>query len=190
MNEKLRIIRRNRKFGVATSEGKEILPIIYDKIFPDDVWNFFELHKDGMVGFYAYDGVELLPVSFKEEDISVNWEARMFEVKKGDKVAFYNFNGKLVLDAKYSSGIIEAYSDGFVIKSGNACRFMNLKGDVVLSGYDEIYEVSDYNQNVLKVKKDDKYGVYDLTGNEIMPVRYGYIIIEHGVCKGIDTIFL
>lgn len=190
MNEKLRIIRRNRKLGVLTAEGKEFLPFVYDNIFPNDIWNFFELHKDGMVGFYAYDGVELLPVSLKKEDVSINWEARMFEVKKGTKVAFYNFNGKLILDAKYSSDVIKAYYDGFVIKSGNVCRFVNLKGDVVLSGYDEIYEVPDYNQNVLKVKKDGKYGVYDLTGNEVMPVRYGYVVIKHGVCKGIDSVLL
>ena len=114
----------------------------------------------------------------------------MFEVKRGAKVAFYNFNGKLILDAKYSSDVITAYCDGFVIKSGNNCRFMNLKGDIVLSGYDEIIEVPDYNQNVLKVKKDDKYGVFDLAGNEIMPVRYSYVVIKHGICKGIDTLSL
>ena len=185
-----RIVHRERKFGVITPEGQELLPFIYDMIYADDVCKFFEVHKGGKIGIYAYDGTELLPVSFKEEDFSTNWEAKMFEVKRGAKVAFYNFNGKLILDAKYSSDVITAYCDGFVIKSGNNCRFMNLKGDIVLSGYDEIKEVPDYNQNVLKVKKDDKYGVFDLAGNEIMPVRYSYVVIKHGIYKGIDTLSL
>lgn len=190
MIKRLRVVHRKKKFGVLTADGKEFLPFVYDKIFPDDVWNFFELHKDGMVGFCAYDGTELLPLSFEAKDVSVNREARMFEVKRGYKTAFYNFNGKLILDAKHPSDAIKAYSDGFVIRFANVCRFVNLKGDTIISGYDEIYEVSDYNQNVLKVKKGCKYGVFDLAANEIMPVRYDDVRIEHGVCKGMDTVCL
>ncbi|MBE6444447.1 MAG: hypothetical protein E7019_00095 [Alphaproteobacteria bacterium] len=189
MSKRLKVVRRNKKFGVLTADGKEFLPFVYDKIFRDDVYDFFELHQNGMVSFCAYDGVEIL-IPTKEEDVYVNRQARMFEIKHKTKLLFYNFNGKKVLDEKYSSETIEAFRDGFVILSGDFCRFVNLKGEVVLSGFDQIYEVLDYNQNVLIVKKNGKYGVYDLAGNKIMPVRYDRIEINHGVCKGIDTVHL
>lgn len=189
-NYNFKIIRRGKKFGVIRDDGRELLPFIYDKIVTDYVYNFFEAVKDGKIGFVAFSGKELLPLTNKVENVSINRQARMFEVKQGGGIAFYNFNGKELLSAKYSSDIITAYQNGFVIRHRGSYRYMNFAGEDVLSGFDGIEEIPDFTQNVLRACKDGKYGVFNLKGEELMPIKYDYVFVEHGVCRGVDTLNL
>lgn len=189
-NSNFKIIRRGKKYGVIRGDGREFLPFVYDKINADYVFNFFEVIKDEKVGFVAFSGKELLPLINKVENVSINRQARMFEVKQGNYVSFFNFNGKELLPAKYSPEIITAYQNGFVIRYRGSYRYVNFADETVLSDFDSIEEISDFTQNVLRVCKDGKYGVFSLKGEELMSVKYDYVFVEHGVCRGVDTLIL
>ena len=68
-------------------------------------------------------------------------------------------------------------------------KAINSKNEEILTGYDQI-EILDnmdknnnvwYEENVLKVEKNGKYGLIDLLGKELLPVEYDEITVLDGI---------
>lgn len=68
-------------------------------------------------------------------------------------------------------------------------KALNSKNEEILTQYEQIEAISNkdsnnnvwYEENVLKVKKDDKCGVINLAGKELTPCQYDDVIVIEGV---------
>ena len=72
-------------------------------------------------------------------------------------------------------------------------KALNSKNEEIFTQYNQIEALENinknndlwYEENVLKVKKDDKYGLIDLTGKEIIPCEYENITVISGIKNSI-----
>lgn len=68
-------------------------------------------------------------------------------------------------------------------------KVLNSKNEEIFTQYDQIEAISNkdsnnnvwYEDNILKVKKDGKYGIIDLTGKELSPCQYDDITALEGI---------
>ncbi len=107
-------------------------------------------------------------------------------------------NGKIVIEAKNDEVItIPNYKKDIFILTENVdydnstykTRVINSKNEELFTEYDEVnvIENSDsnnnlwYEQDVLKVKKDNLWGLINLSGEEILPIEYEDIYALEGV---------
>ena len=68
-------------------------------------------------------------------------------------------------------------------------KAINSKNEEILTGYDKIEAIDNidknenvwYEDNVLRVQKDGKYGLIDLNGKELLPTEYDEIIGLNGI---------
>ena len=74
-------------------------------------------------------------------------------------------------------------------------KVLNSKNEEILTGYDKIEPIQNYDDNnniwyednVLRVQKDGKYGIIDFKGTEILPIEYEEITAVKGITKAIKV---
>ena len=68
-------------------------------------------------------------------------------------------------------------------------KVLNNKNEEILTGYDQIEALVNadkndntwYEENVLRVKKDNQYGLIDLNGKELLQAEYDEITVLNGL---------
>ena len=122
---------------------------------------------------------------------------RYFSMFKDDNWGVIDSDGNTVIDPVYQEMIVvpDEKSDVFLCtydvnySTGEyKTKALNSKNDEILTGYDTIEAIANknenslwYEENVLKVKKDGKYGLINLKGKEILPIEYDDIQASLGV---------
>ncbi len=122
-------------------------------------------------------------------------------VFKDNKWGVIDSNGNIVIDPSYEEMITipNSKNDVFLCiydvnyETGEyKTKALNSKNQEILTQYEQIEGISNkdtnhniwYEDNVLKVKKDGKYGVIHLTGKELTTCQYDEIVAVEGI-KGI-----
>ncbi len=188
---------KNSKVGFINKQsGLEIVPCEYgygNKIFGN--YHLLYLNKNGLYGFVDYNtGKTIIP--FIYEDGKDECITDLFSVKSNGKHGFISLlehkeviptiyddiktgelifdNGLVSIDNPHRSKIISAKKNG---KWG----FIDLRGKTIIPFiYDDD---SDYRTNlfingVAIVKKDNKYGLINETGDHIIPIKFKSILID------------
>ena len=122
---------------------------------------------------------------------------RYFSAFKDEKWGVIDSQGNTVIDPVYQEMIVipDEKTDVFLCtydvdyNTGTyKTKALNSKNDEILTGYDTIEAIANkdvnslwYEENILKVKKDGKYGLIDLKGKEILPIEYDDIQATLGV---------
>lgn len=125
-----------------------------------------------------------------------------FSIYDNEKWGIINHEGKIIIEPTYEEMIIvpNQTKDVFVTaydindETGEyKTKALNSKGEEILTGYQlvEVIDNSDnnniwYEQEALKAKKNDKYGLINLNGKEILNFEYDSI----KAIKGIEKYFL
>lgn len=99
INGTLLKVKKENKYGVIESNGKTILPIIYDEIYPNTTYGrplkhyvrFSRLEKNGMKGIYNHYEKILIPCEY--ESIVPLLSGEYFKAKKDSKYAMLDKNG-------------------------------------------------------------------------------------------------
>ena len=121
-----------------------------------------------------------------------------FAAYKDEKWGVIDQNGDIVIDPSYKEAITipNSKKDVFLCvydvnyETGEyKTKALNSKNEEIFTQYDKIEAIqnSDENnnlwneENVLKVKKDDKYGIIDLTGKELSQTKYEEITAVPGI---------
>ena len=128
-----------------------------------------------------------------------------FLLNKDGKWGVIDNNSKIVIEPTYEDSIIipNNKKDVFictydvdyekntyktkVINSKNKELFENYDSVLALTNYDENNNLW-YEENVLIVKKDDKYGLIDFKGNNILNIEYDDIYALKGVKNSLITV--
>lgn len=143
--------------------------------------------------------VKILKTNSKEEYLSTS---KYYSSYKDGKWGVINNNGETVIDAEYDEMIVIPNNKQAVFvctydvndTTGEyKTKVINEKNEEILKGYDKIEAIDNYDSkqniwfedNVLKVQKNGKYGLIDSKGNEILKCEYDAIYSLKSVTENI-----
>ena len=112
-----------------------------------------------------------------------------FAVYKDNKWGVINSSGNYVIDPSYAEMIVVPNNKAgvFIVtydidyeNETYKTKVLNEKNEEIFIGYDKIETISNqdkngnllYEENVLKVQKDEKFGLINLSGKEILKTEY------------------
>ena len=129
---------------------------------------------------------------------NINKEYEYFALYSANKWGVINQEGEIVINPSYQEMIIvpDKTKDVFICmynineETGEyQTKAINSKNEEIFTGYEQIEALENidkngniwYEENVLRVKKNGKYGLIDLNGKEILPIEYDEINILKGI---------
>ena len=130
-------------------------------------YEYFALYAQNKWGVINQDGEEVIQPSYQEMIVIPDKTKDVF-------ICTYNVNEET---GTYQTKVI------------------NSKNEEILTGYDQIEALDNidensnvwYEENVLRVEKDGKYGLIDLLGKELLPVEYDEITVLEGIENSIKN---
>ena len=128
----------------------------------------------------------------------LNRDYEYFAVFSANKWGVINQDGETVINQSYQELIVipDQTKDVFLCtydineETGEyKTKAINSKNEEILTGYDKIEAIDNidknenvwYEDNILRVQKDGKYGLIDLNGKELLPTEYDEIIGLNGI---------
>lgn len=125
-------------------------------------------NDSGYKGVYTIDGEEILPLEF-DEILYNEFTGGLFQVKKGDKFAFYDKSGKMVSDTMYGEYEIGYVRDGMFWcydADSDKCKIFSMDGRQVSNvTFDYIAEMIN---GLAVVEKEGKWAVLKEDGSFIV----------------------
>ncbi|MBQ2835712.1 MAG: WG repeat-containing protein [Clostridia bacterium] len=130
-----------------------------EKITGDN--EYFALYAQNKWGVINQNGEEIIKPSYQEMIVIPNKEKDVF-------ICIYN---------------IDEQSGEYKTKA------LNSKNEEILTGYEQIEALENidendnvwYEENILKIKKNGKYGLIDFNGKELLPAEYDEITVLEGI---------
>ena len=132
-----------------------------------------------------------------KERKEIKKEYEYFALYAQNKWGVINQEGEEVIQPSYQEMIVipdktkEVFICTYNVNQENGTyqtKAVNSNNEEILTGYDQIEALDNmdkngnvwYEENVLRVKKNGKYGLIDLLGKEILPVEYDEITVLDG----------
>jgi len=177
---------KNGKSGAINRKGEVVVPFIYDKV------NYFYnsglaiVIKNGKYGFVNDIGKEIIPVIY--EDVDQTMTDTVVTVVKSKKWAFFSNKGEQLTDFKFDK-VKQSYIkvDGrdkntyfkgglAIVSIGGQSQYLdrNLKEVVPLGKYDFTESLNKNGFGI--VAKNNKFGIINNEGAEIIPLEYDTIV--------------
>lgn len=169
---RLFLVEKNKKVGLIDTNGRELLPPIYDKINEPES-NRIAVHKDKKWGFLNYQLELVIPFQY-DQCIS-----EKFPSEHPDRCVIANncvrgvidSSGKQIIPNKYS--YLELLNNNSYISSLYKTKKFGLMNEDETLIIDYLYDFIEFDSiNRLKVKKNGKYGWINFSGNVIIPLQY------------------
>ena len=128
-------------------------------------YKYFTLYAKNKWGIINQDGEEIIQPSYQEMIIIPNEEKDVF-------ICTYDVNDE--------TGTYQT-------------KAINSKNEEILTGYEQIEALQNidknnntwYEENILRIKKDGKYGLIDLNGKELLTAEYDEITLLDGIQNSI-----
>lgn len=206
----------NNKFGVINKNGEIIIPSIYDEIqIPNpskplficmydyneqkQQYNIKVLNEKSEQILYQYVVVEAIKINSATSNIP--YEKSVLKYKENGKYGLIDFNGNIVLKAKYDEINGLDYNEGLLlVKKNEKYGIININGAIVVKekydiiqsdGYYE--EENDYKKSGFIVgKRTDfgyRYGYINCYGKKVLDNKYNQIERIQNINKT-DDIYL
>ena len=160
------------KFGFINSKGDKIIPCIYDHVafvlgdlleikdesrfrtYCQD--SLLQVKSNNKYGLINLEGKEIIPCKYDELTI-FDWEEKLLQVKLDSKYGLINLEGKEIIPCKYDEELrIFDWNKEFILEDNNYFRRVAKIGKV-------------------QVRLDNKYGLINLKGEEILSCKYDSI---------------
>ena len=174
----------NSKYGLINFEGKKITKAIYDDIISlsnkegeflvkkDDKYTVINLKGTKMIKDY-YDNI--IGDGYYNEDYRKAGYIIGNNVENKLKYGYINYKGKTLIkynsydDIKRINEIKDDENVYLIVNLDNKYGLFKNDKPIIECKYDNI----EYNEEtgLIRVRNDGKYGVYNLDGNEIVPVE-------------------
>ncbi len=144
------VMNENKKYGVISTDGKEIIGTKYANIeFIEGSENFIVKTEQGKMGIVTNKGntkIEAIYDNIKQ----IDKDLKLYLVKSNQKQGVLNDNGNTVIYLEY---------DTIGINTSDY-QSNDIKNQYIL-----------FNK-CIPVERDHKWGIFDINGNEILPVEY------------------
>ena len=143
----------NEKYGVKSLDGKEIIGEKYASIkFVENSQDFIVKTDDGKMGILASNGTTKIQPDY-DEIKQIDKQQSLYLVKRNNKYGVISENGNIIIHLEY---------DQIGIDTTQFSEFssQNIKKQYVLF------------EKCIPVQRDKKWGLYDKTGKQILPIEY------------------
>ncbi len=178
-NEGLARVCHKDKYGFINRQGEEVIPTKYDGAadFSEGLARVYIgeiLGSTAKYGFIDKVGKEVIPLKYDDAD---NFIGNLTWVKKGKKYGLINKEGEEI-----SSFIYNRHTSYKYFFKNNLARLeKNGKWAFVDScgvpKTDFIYDqLQSFNEGISRVYRNGRYGYVNLEGEEIIPVRYDFLV--------------
>lgn len=204
------LVEKNRKKGLFSKEGKQLLSANYDVIVPFTE-HAFKVYIDGKVGVVGINNKEIIPIQFstivyniKHNEYIVSYEGNFsLYNSEGEKlipsgfenIAFYGDNSyllkkdnKFAVTPSFKRGLklefydnVVSYGDFYLVSDRNKYGLLNKSGnEIIKCNYQAIEIIGD---RYIAVKKSEDYAFFDLRGKRISPYIFSkpFYYFENGV---------
>ncbi len=183
--------KENGKYGLIDFDGNIITKPIYENI---EALEFKEgmliVKRDGKTGVINIDGKEIINIkydSIEADKYSINKDHNKstgfivsIKTESGYRYGYINYKGKMILKTEYNEiariNYIDDDENAYLVafKNGQAGFYINKK--LILRHEYEDMQFDTIN-NLVIVQKSGKQGIYNLSGELIVPIEYDNIII-------------
>ncbi len=183
--------RGNDLYGIQDAEGNVVVEPAYGYI--DYIrGGVAKVERDGKKGLIDLSGNVLVPTEY--DDIINNYSgpvtgegnaltaAGYAAVVKDEKVGFTDLEGNVTLEPKYSKDLLEVNGASALLKDleGNIHILAADGKDTVLDGTHSDVDSLNYTNGLIYrfTGEDDRYGVIDWHGEEVLPAEYTSISVS------------
>ena len=158
----------NGKYGIRSLDGKEIIGAKYSSIkFVESSKDFIVKTDDGKVGILASNGTTKIQPDY-DEIKQIDKDLNLYLVKKNNKYGVISQNGNIIIH-------IECDSIGIDTTQFSQFSSQNIKKQYLLF------------DNCIAVQRDKKWGFYDKTGKQIVPIEYDQLGCTSGTQNSTTT---
>lgn len=182
------IVEKNGNQGVIDERGCEVLPLIYSKVTRGQRGQFAVQINDKW-GLVSDECSMIYPITF---DIISNFywptgDFIVYKVKKCGKEGLLGSNGRLIFPIVFDE--IKNTIDYILVKQNGLYGLYQREKQILPIEFDEIkheltFANSKYDHGLFLVSKNHLWGVFDSSGNVVVPIKYGKIEYLHGgICN-------
>lgn len=178
--------KENGKYGLISLDGKKITQAIYENIetleYKDGI---LKIKKDNQYGLIDINGKEVVPAEYNsiladgyyDQDTKYENAGYIVNIKteEGYRYGYINSKGKQILDTMYTN--IKRITEIKTSETVYLTTYKNGKAGVIKNGQtilENEYENIEYDSTtqLIALQKNAKQGVYDLSGNMVLPIQY------------------
>jgi hypothetical protein len=163
----------------------------HNSIFPVSPCDKYYIINDGNYsGVIDYNNNLIIPVQYKgieyvSED-SIDSRHDYFSLENDIQLeGLYDKKGNMVIGHKYDRPF-DFHDKGFIVAyKDNKAGVIDINENIVIDFiYDRIIAIKDYRKHLIKVEKNEKWGIIDKTGKTIVPVKYEKVsFCDSGIIK-------
>lgn len=172
------VVKQNGKWGVISSNGKEILPcqyaqneISFNKISSET----YRLRAKDKFGIINSQGEVLLPCKYEEIAIESSGYEPILKVRQNGKWGAINTKG--AIPCKYTE--IVPVRNFYAVKDGKKWGIVGAAGNTILAPTYKLDKVEAFG-NFFKVSYKKHFGLLDGTGKLVLPIAYEEITKRDG----------
>ena len=157
------------KYGYVNSQGKEVIPCIYDFLYSGfdmrvGLAVFDQGDKSGII-----DTTGRVIVPAKYHSIWGDFNDGLAVVKLNEKYGYIDANGKEIVPPKYSE-VVAFLSGVGIVYQNNKCGMVDTQGKLITPlKYKSLRVVHD---GVVRAELNGKFGLLDTSGREITEFKY------------------
>ena len=184
--------KKDGKFGLISLDGKEITKPIYDDI---QSLKYKEgqilVKKDGKFGVINQKGQNLIPIKYdditgdgfytEEKGYTLSGYIVCIKTQDGYRYGYINYTGKVLLDTKYSEiyriNQLENKKDIYLVARKDGKYGVTKNKKITIEFENQNIEYNSKEQ-LLIIEKNNKFGIYNLDGKQILEKRYSDINFE------------
>jgi hypothetical protein len=162
---------KNNLVGLMDANRNTLIAPKYER-FSAIYNNVIVAQKDSLQGLINVNDEVLYP--FVADRISSHHghkDMDNFQIKINGRVGLIDSVGNDILPAKYDYIHFWEEEKHYFLRSGDTCHFLDLNLNPMLTMESEAY-VNSSSSKWIVVERNDKKGVYDGNGNELLPVIY------------------
>ncbi len=169
--DNIKIINIPIKWEYIDTEGKHVIPCIYDNV------NSFRgglalVEQNEKVGYIDKTGTIVIPVMYDRASL---FQGEYAPVELNGKWGYINRRNETVIPFDFD----EAYpfsEDIAIIGQNGKYYLIDKNGKIISNAYDEINDdIRSIDNDPFMVKLDEKWGLIDSKGFEVVPPKYQYM---------------
>lgn len=181
------VVRKGDLFGVVDFEGRTVIPLQYDWVFPALNGERFLLFSDTLMGIADRSGRMVVPMEYDAElyaeDGAVTFRYGLIVMSKGGKYGVLDTAGRTVVPMVYDEQLWLVDSNlmilrGYDLQIWHAYHtLMQLDGDTVIPTQ---CFINWWDENLFRVQNDKElWGLCDHSGRMVVACQYDYIDYPH-----------
>lgn len=153
------------KYGIKKTDGKEVVPPIYEDVIVDEVSGLVKVQLNNKYGFIDKDGKKVTDIKY---DNIATFSDGMCLVQSEKKYGYLDIKGKEAIPLIYANA--SYFNEGLArVKQHDKYGIIDKAGKLIVPfKYDDIYGFKNGRAGVVL---NLEYGFIDKKGNEIVPVK-------------------